>query len=660
MRAIRLLVLTFLCCVVAVPAWALDDPVTLSGRLEPADVRAGEMAQAVVEVRIDDGWHLYSLTERSGPGPRPTRLSVVEGGPLTAVGDPVQPAPHTELDKGFNIEVEYFAHAVAFSIPVKVNEGLSGAQQAALEIRYQVCKDGACLRPTTKEVPIEFTVAAGTARPDHLEALTAAVTQPEGYEPPSGEGGTTASEPGAPVAATAGAQAASGDDITATIARSKQQGLLAFLGLALSMGFLALLTPCVFPMVPITVSYFTKQQETNPGSGLKGALAYCLGIVGTFTALGLILSVVFSPKAISNLATSPWMNLGLAVLFIVLAFNLFGAFEIIPPAWMVERTQSGTQKGGFIGPMLMGLTFTLTSFTCTFAFVGALLAAATQGDILWPTLGMIAFSTAFASPFFLLALFPGWLAKLPKAGSWLVTVKGYMGFLELAAALKFLSNADLVWEWGFITRPVFLALWFAIFAIGGAYLMGWLRLPHGDGAQVGPFRRVFGAATFGAAVFCLLAINGRSLGQVNGFLPPRVYPGQLETVAEGGIVWLEDYDAAVKQARAENKPLFLDFTGVTCTNCRVMEDTVFPRPEVAEELKKFVTVRLYTDKEDPQSQRYADMQLKRFNQTTLPLYVILSPDEKEIGQSSYTDNVSKFISFLQSGQSRAEQVARNP
>lgn len=658
MRAIRLLVFSLLYCLAA-PAFAQDMPVKLSGRLDPADVRAGEMTRAVVEMQLEEGWHVYSLTKREGPGPRPTRVSLLENQALTATGEAVQPVPHKELDKGFNIEVEYFSHAVALSVPVKVNPGISGPQKATLEIQYQVCKDGACLRPTTEEVPIEFTVEPGEARADRLAALTSAATQPPGYQPPT-EGGSSTT-PAAPSAGTTSTGAPVGDDITARIAEARGQGLLAYLLLAVTMGFLALLTPCVFPMVPITVSYFTKQQETNPGSGLKGALAYCLGIVGTFTGLGLLMSVVFkSAGAVSDLATNPWINIGLAVLFTVMAFNLFGAFEIIMPSWIVERTSSGSQKGGYVGPILMGLTFSLTSFTCTFGFVGALLAtAAGGGSLLWPALGMIAFSAAFASPFFLLALFPGWLAKLPKAGAWMVTVKGYMGFLELAAALKFLSNADLVWQWGFITRPVFLAVWFALFAMAGCYLLGWLALPHSGGGQIGLFRRGLGVATLALGVVMLAAMNGMPLGQAAGFLPPRVYPGQTETVAEGGIHWSEDYDAAVKQAKAEGKPLFLDFTGVTCTNCRVMEDTIFPRPEVAAELKKFVTVRLYTDKEDAQSQRYAEMQAKRFKQTTLPLYVILSPDEKEVGQAPYTPNAPQFVSFLQSGQSQAQQVAEN-
>ncbi|MFN3653658.1 MAG: protein-disulfide reductase DsbD family protein [Armatimonadota bacterium] len=656
MKAGRLL-LWFLLLFVALPASAAPpDPVKWSARLEPPTVRPGETAQVVLEATVEAPWHIYSVNKVDAElGPVPTTITLDAGQALEAAGDAVQPAPERHMDAGFKIEVEYFEGAVSFGLPVKVTASAPGEQQATVKVRYQVCQtDGVCLRPTTDTVPVSFTVEAGAARPELAAAAVQPPAQPEGYQAPEGaEAPPAAGSTGGGTPGPGGAE-----DVSGQIAAAQKQGFLAFLWLAFTMGLLALLTPCVFPMIPITVSFFTKQQEVSPGSGLRSAIAYCLGIIGTFTALGLVMSLLFGAGSISRFATHPVTNLLLALLFIVMAVNLFGGFQIQLPTWMLQSAQAGSQRGGLVGPLLMGLTFTLTSFTCTFAFVGTLLATSAS-NLQWTVPGMLAFSAAFASPFFLLALFPQWLAKMPRAGAWMVTVKAYMGFLELAAALKFLSNADLVWQLGFLTRPVFLAIWFAIFMFAGIYLLGLIKLPHDDDAPVGWFRRTFGAATLVAGSLFLLAMNGVPLGQINGFFPPREYPGQESHVAEGGVRWLENYDAALQQAKAEGKPVFIDFTGVTCTNCRVMEDTVFPLPEVSQEFQKFVTVRLWTDKETDESRRYADLQLEKFGQTTLPLYVVITPEGEKLAESTFNTNVDQFVGFLRRARSLHEQqVAR--
>lgn len=622
--------------------------VVWKGYLQPADARAGEGAQLVLEANIEEGWHIYSTTEPRGAGPRPTTLEIQPGSALTQEGKLVQPPPHRVHDEGFNMEVEEYPGAVAFGIPVKISADAKGKQTAVVKARQQACKEGMCLPPRTDEVTISFEVAPGEARPDRLAPVTDVPKQPAGYVPP--DDAPIANPPAGTVDS-----ATPPTGIGTTIDTAKKQGLIQFLWLSITMGFLALLTPCVFPMIPITVSFFAKQQETSPGSGVRSAVAYCLGIIGTFTALGVLMAVLFGAGSINRFATHPIVNLALAVLFVVMAVNLFGGFEIILPSWLVERTQSGTQRGGLAGPLLMGLTFTLTSFTCTVAFVGTLLAATTQGDFLWPIVGMLGFSTAFALPFFVLALFPQWLAKLPRSGGWLVTVKAFMGFLELAAALKFLSNADLVWNWGFITRPVFLAIWFGIAAMAGAYMLGWLRLPHDSGGRIGPIRAGFGIASFAAAIYCLAGLNGVSLRTFAAYLPPADYgrSGTLTASAHGGVEWLQNYEEALAKAKAEQKPIFIDFTGVTCTNCRLMEDQVFSKPEVAEEFKNFVTVQLYTDKETEESRRYQQMQLERFGQVTLPLYIVQTPDEQKLGEYSYNTSVPEFLEFLRKSRETA-------
>ncbi|HEU4752470.1 MAG TPA: thioredoxin family protein, partial [Armatimonadota bacterium] len=251
-----------------------------------------------------------------------------------------------------------------------------------------------------------------------------------------------------------------------------------------------------------------------------------------------------------------------------------------------------------------------------------------------------------------------YLARMPKSGGWLVTVKAFLGFLELMAALKFLSNADLFWNLQILTRPVFLAVWFAIAAVAGLYMLGLVRLPHDSGARVGPVRGAFGVASLAAAIWLLAGINGARLGWLVAFLPPPDYGQRSVAAAEDGLAWTKDYDAAVRQAKAENKLVFLDFTGYQCSNCRVMEQEVFPREEVRAELEKMVRVRLYTDGNDAQSRKYAALQLEKYGQTTLPLYVVISADGTKLGESPFNTDVKGFTQFLRDAQSRGAQLAQ--
>ena len=443
-----------------------------------------------------------------------------------------------------------------------------------------------------------------------------------GDPPTSGESGGTAASAG-------------GDETTQRIADAQKKGLLPFLALSAGFGFLSLLTPCVFPIVPITVSFFAKRRvSSNAAAGVPGALAYCAGIITTFTGVGVLMAVIFGAGSIAKFAVNPYVNIVLAVLFLVLAANLLGAFELALPSGLVSKAQTGTQKGGLTGPFMMGLTFTLTSFTCTTAFCPEpcwhLLRRAAISLI--PILGMLAYSSAFALPFFFLALFPQYLSRLPKSGSWLVSVKAFMGFVEIAAALKFLSNADLVWQKGWLTRPVFLAVWAAVAIIAGLYLLGWLRLPQDDAEQkIGIPRRVLGIVTAALGVYCFAAISGAPVSaNLSAFLPPSPYPyanlsaaSQVETSGKSALpggsigsvpggeskpVIYAKYEEALAKAKAENKPLFLDFTGVTCTNCRWMEDNIFPKPEVKAELDGYVRAQLYTDRDTPDDDKNQKLQ----------------------------------------------------
>ena len=460
------------------------------------------------------------------------------------------------------------------------------------------------------------------------------------------------------------------DQTVQDIARAKKGGLLPFLLLSFGSGLLALLTPCVFPIIPITVSYFTKRKAGERGGGIGGASAYCLGIITTFTIIGVGVTAIFGGDRLSRIATNPYVNVGFALLFIVLALNLMGLFEIPVPAGLANRAQSsGAKRSGYVQPFLLGLAFSLTTFTCTTAYVGTLLATAAKGGKLYPVLGMLGFSTAFALPFFLLALFPSALSKLPKSGSWMVTLKGFMGLLELAAALKFLSNADLVWGRGVLTRPVFLVIWAAIGVAAGLYLLGIVHLPKDDGARIGPKRRAIGVATALVGLYCLAAVKGAPLGWFEAFPPPSPYPysvirataqdlsnaARRTSKADGPLVWTHDYNAALQQAKAEGRPLLINFTGVTCVNCRLMEKNVFPQAPVVKELRNYVLVELYTDRGTPADDKNQALEEKLAHTVALPAYLVVSPEGKTVSVAQGQQPAADFVTFLKKG--RGEHIS---
>lgn len=398
-----------------------QDPVQWSRSVKEILAPAGSTITVTVHARIGKNWHIYSLTQPEG-GPIPTSFSI-DGGSTFSISDrPKQPEPISLYDKSFDMNTEYFSGDVSFEVPVRIADKASpGNQKIILKVHYMVCNDNICLPPVTKtiEVPVTVTTAkhpskesissgAGTeipvfrqlsGTPDSLRFIPDKV-QPKTYSP----------------------------DPADIIAQAKAKGLLNYLTLAMSLGALSLLTPCVFPMIPITVSYFTKRQEGKKKKGIVDALVYSLGIIFTFTALGFALALTIGASGLNQFAANPWVNLAIAGIFIAFAMNLLGTFEIILPSSLLTRLSKSSNTDSMIGVLLMGLTFTITSFTCTVPFVGTVMVTAAQGDWVWPVIGMLAFSTTFALPFFLLALFPSFLVRLPKSGGWLNAVKVVMGF----------------------------------------------------------------------------------------------------------------------------------------------------------------------------------------------------------------------------------------
>jgi thiol:disulfide interchange protein DsbD len=640
----------------AQPSIASDVQVTFEVDAEPSTARVGETVVIRLTAEVPKGYHLYSMT-KIPMGPKPLKVSFPEG-ILLPKGPWHAPAPKVELDPNFQKAVEYYGGKIEHARVFKILEGARG-QSIPLEIKGQICDDKKCLL-VGASLALALEIEHGSPRTERT-SVAALPGQPFAEDRPP------------PVVSNSNPDD-SGEDF-------KKDGLLAFLLIAFLAGLGALATPCVFPMIPITVSYFSKYSKVSVRRAVAMAGVYAASIVVTFTLLGVLFSALFGAMGTQMLAASPWFNLLLAALLVLFAFNLFGLFEIQIPSWLITRTTNTEQRltgressltAQLGGVFFMAVTFTLVSFTCTVAFIGVVMAAAAKGDWFYPTLGMLSFSAAFSLPFFLLAVFPSWAEKLQgMGGDWMVAIKAVLGFLELAGSLKFLSNVDLVWQWGALTRPLALALWTGIFGVAALYLLRIVSLPNCDDTrQTGPLRMALGALFLSLAVYSATGIRDtRSMGGwLDGWLPPAVYPGaEVSTGPEEDhhLPWIIDnIEKGRTQALERGQPLFIDFTGYTCTNCRYMEGAVFPRPEVRRRLEQMTLVTAYTDGDNPIHDRQRAYQVQRFNTAALPFYVILDPrtDTPLATFASSTNDPSKFVAFLDKGLAahRATQAPESP
>lgn len=608
--------------------WSLDSDV------EDRAVTQGESFKAVLTAEIEADWHLYALDQPIG-GPVATTIKIAEGRLFEIVGEVESPKPIVEPDPNFLVddkplETKFFENQAVFGLMIRAT-GDTNADQLAVDVRFQLCNDTFCLPP--KIVRVSFGGSEDVKRTPVSSQQSAVSNQHD-----------TAKIVILPQTAT----------------RRLPTDLWAFLWLAAGLGALSLLTPCVFPMIPITVSYFTNHSSGSRSKAVRLATIYSLGIIATFTLLGMLLAVFVGAAGINLFAANPWINLLITCIFLFFAFNLFGAYEITIPTGFLTKLDNLTRSregegSGIIGALLMGLTFTLTSFTCTSPFVGTILVSASQGDWQMPLLGMLAFSTVFALPFFVLALIPQLAAQLPRAGGWMNSVKVAMGFLEVAAAMKFLSNVDLVWKWGIFTRSVVLAIWIAIGIILSLYLLGKFQLSHDSKPErIGSLRLISAILSLAVSFYLITGIFGAKLGELEAFLPPDLEntSSSLSGKNSNELSWItNDYDAALIKAKAENKRVFVDFTGYTCTNCRWMEANIFTKKDVETELSKFVLVRLYTDGEGGIYEKQQQMEQDMFGTVALPYYAIMDIDGKPIAAfPGLTRNVSEFVDFLKKSQ----------
>jgi thiol:disulfide interchange protein DsbD len=616
-----------------------EDPVQWALTFDSKSAAPGSHVLARFTGTIQPHWHVYSMTTPPG-GPNPTTASIAEN-PAVAGFKVYQPKPDRKLDPSFGIDTETFSdrYVLLFDIELK-KDAAAGEAGIVANVRYQSCNDTICLPPKKKSATGDITIDPS--------AKSQAIAIPANYTLATVP--STLSTTSTSAAPTPPPQAASSFD-------------LLFLLAAFGAGLAAIFTPCVFPMIPFTVSYFLNRQTRGSKDGLLQAIVFCLGIVVLFTGLGALIKAVAGPFGVVQLGNSPWVNGFIAAVFVVFGLSLLGAYELTLPSGMLTKLNQASEGGGYLGTLLMGLTFTLTSFACIGPIVGPLLVASVQTSGLQPVFGMAAFSSGLAAPFFVLALFPSFLQKLPKSGGWLMRVKVVLGFVVLAISVKYLSSADQILQTDWISREMFLASWVVLFALPGLYLLGFLRL---EGIQ--PDHRLGVGRVLIAALFLTFSISllpglfGASLGNVEAFIPVQakgvaLLGGAGEPAAP---LWMKNqYKEALAKARAENKLVFINFTGYACTNCHWMKANMFPKPEITGLLKDFVLVDLYTDGTDAESEQNQQLEEKRFGTVAIPFYAILDPDEHTMATfPGLTRNAVEFVAFLKSAKSGARTAQR--
>ena len=582
--------------------WAqFSDPAQFTVNID--DVNQGEVAIIDVNAELDFTWRIYAVYDVP-EGPSSTKF-IIESDIVNKSGRVIEPKPIEKFDEGFGNITKYHEGTPQFSIPLELKDDLpNGTYNVDVIIDYQVCNNSLCYPPNQITKTATFSIKSGPIRSDFVF---------ENF-----------------------------DFDKESILAIADNNISSFLILAMSMGFLALLTPCVFPMIPITISFFMHRSENINSSPVKSATVYMLGIVLTFTFLGMMLAILLGASGANQLAANPIVNMFIAFLFIYFAMSLFGFYEIEIPESLRRLSLQKENSEGYVGILFMALTFTLTSFTCTVQFMGLILVAASQGEWFWPIIGMLIFSLAFASPFFFLALFPHYLTKLPQSGGWLNSVKVVMGFLELAAAFKFISNTDLVWNWNIFTYEVVLYLWALIMLLTGLYIFGLIKFKNDSPVTFSVQRSLFALSFILFGTYLAAGNHGYDInGNIKSYLPPKKY--------QSNLVWNNNLNDAFIIAKEQNKNIFIDFTGVTCTNCRWMETNIFSIKSVEEIMSKYILVSLYTDAGEGYLEK-REYQINRFETAALPYYVILDSNDKVLSEfPGLTRNIKEFKDFLNTG-----------
>lgn len=649
----------------------IQDPVKFNSELK---ILAADEAEVVFTAAIDKGWHVYS-TDLGDGGPISATFNVekIFGAEVVGKLKPVGKEIST-FDKLFEMKVRYFENMAQFVQKLKLT---GGAYQIEGYLEYGACNDENCLPPT--QVPFKFSGKAEGAAKEAAAATaeTKAEEQPAKQETVSGT---------APVAAIGGADGPTEikvadkadlwkpviselQSLGETTSQEDMSWIYIFIT-GFAGGLLALFTPCVWPIIPMTVSFFLKRSKDKK-KGIRDAWTYGASIVVIYVTLGLAITLVFGASALNALSTNAVFNILFCLMLVVFAASFFGAFEItLPSKWSTAVDSKAEATSGLLSIFLMAFTLSLVSFSCTGPIIGFLLVqVSTTGSVVAPAIGMLGFAIALALPFTLFALFPSWLKSMPKSGGWMNIIKVTLGFLELAFALKFLSVADLAYGWRILDRETFLALWIVLFALLGFYLLGKIKFPHDDDDSKVSVPRFFMAlASLAFAVYMVPGLWGAPLKAVSAFAPPmqtqdfNLYNNEVHAK-------FDDYDLGMEYARQHGKPVMLDFTGYGCVNCRKMELAVWTNPKVSDIINNdYVLITLYVDNKTPLpspvkivengtertlrtvGDKWSYLQRVKFGANAQPFYVLIDNEGKPLNKSySYDEDIPKYIEFLQTG-----------
>ncbi|KGO96811.1 protein-disulfide reductase DsbD family protein [Flavobacterium enshiense] len=631
----------------------------------------------IFDAVIEHEWHMFSqFTPEGGSSPSVFNFKNAKGN-YELVGK-TKESPYKKVYSDiFEVDEYMFENKAQFRQTIKVTN--PNLKSVSVTVEYQVCKE-ACIQ---QDKTFDIKLPALSVKPSEVVAATAvvdtalAVTEVKTDSVPTSESKETAIT--TPVA----------ENEHPAKKKAEEKGVFMIFILAFFSGFAALLTPCVFPMIPMTVSFFTKQSKTK-AQGVKNAIIYGISIIFIYVLLGSLVTAIFGADALNALSTNVWFNLIFFVLLVIFAASFLGAFEIMLPNSWANKVDRQADRGGIIGILFMALALAIVSFSCTGPIVGTLLVEAASKGGFAPIIGMLGFSMALALPFMLFAMFPGWLNSLPKSGGWLNTVKVFLGFLELALAFKFLSNADLVLQMHLLEREIFLAIWIVIFGTLAFYLFGKITLPHDSPlSHISVGRLLLGLLVLSFTIYLIPGLWGAPLKLISGFPPPMTYsesPYGLSGSKGNGnataqilpngahlgahdIVAFEDYEKGMAYAKSVNKPVLLDFTGFACVNCRKMEDFVWSKPEVLSILKeKVVLISLYVDdkRELPKNEQYtsketgkeiitvgnkwSDFQITKYKANAQPYYIVLDTEANSLSEPvGYTPDVTEYKKWLEDG-----------
>ncbi|GMQ30109.1 protein-disulfide reductase DsbD family protein [Algoriphagus confluentis] len=649
--------------------------------LEPSTLQVGENAMLVMEAEIPMGWYVYSNDFDKDLGPLLTEFIPAESGDFAIASQLKAINPKKKFDEVWEGDVTYFMGKGRFEQPVTIKT-TSGTIKGSLE--YQMCSDltGQCIN-YEQDIEIEFKAKEGAPKAQaSIEEAAPTISDEVKIDTAIFSHDSIATETPFALAEIESEVITQTQDFTA---EGENESVWGFMVLAFLAGLAALITPCVFPMIPMTVSFFTGRSKKR-SEGIRQAVIYGISIIAIYTVAGTAVAAIQGPEFANWLATHWLPNLFFFGIFIFFALAFLGMFELTLPSSLVNKVDAKAEQGGLAGIFFMAFTLVLVSFSCTGPIVGSILISSAGGELVKPVLGMFSFGLAFAIPFTLFAIFPEWMQRLPKSGGWLNSVKVVLGFLELALAFKFLSIADLVYHWGILDRDIFLVIWIVIFGALGLYLLGKIRLPHDSKLEyISVPRLLLALLTFMFVVYMIPGLLGAPLKYLSGYLPPLTT--QQFKIGEGGAISTTspksvkygdilqipygiegyfDYQEAWAAAKKEGKPLLIDFTGHGCVNCRKMEENVWSDPQVLARLKNdFVMVALYIDErlELPESEWYtssydgkvkktlgkqnADFQITRFNNNAQPYYVILDHNEQLVAKPrGYNTDIGAFVEFL--------------